>query len=371
MTARKDQLPEDAIKKNLQLYEIAPSDLEEVARFISRVSGSDTALPRAVERLSWILTENPARESADPLGWLLRASSGEIAGCMGCAPQKFCFGQTTLTMMMANSFYVDDQYRGGGASIFLKYLQLGRRYPLFVSSASESVAEMWQKLGGYPLGNSDHEVIGILGRPPLVAESVYRKMANDSIARFTARLVSPLASLWPHGRRPLLQSSAEGNLTPLLTPEEAAGVCAEHHTKKITGCRDVQFLKWRYYSTFDSTSQLFAFRPNDSERKFMIAVRLQNRGYRHQIRALQVLDIWGEAEPQTCVSIAAGLWSKYVGLIDILVFRCLNRSQRQALVDQGFRIRKFPAPIAWCVDKAGLLPAKSWYFVPADGDMFL
>src|ERR1700693_6165741 len=119
-------MPENGIGKTFQLYSIAPSDLEEVARFISRVSGSETPLPRAVERLSWILLENPARGPGDPLGWFLRAPFGELVGCMCCAPQKFCFGQTTFTLMMATSFYVADQYRGAGTSIFMKYLQLGR-----------------------------------------------------------------------------------------------------------------------------------------------------------------------------------------------------------------------------------------------------
>jgi hypothetical protein len=364
-------MPESGINKNLQLHEIAASDLEEVARFISRVSGSNTPLPRAVERLSWVLLENPARQPGDPLGWLLRAPSGEVVGCIGCAPQKFRLGQTTLTMMMANSFYVDDQYRGGGTSILLKFLQLGRHYPLFVSSASATVAEMWQKLGGYPLGNSDHEVIGVLGWPPLVAESVYRKTANDGIARFTATLASPLTYLWSCARKPLLRGFSEGNLVPLRTAEEAAAVCTEHHSEKITSCRDAPFLNWRYFSTVDRTTHLFAFRPHDGEKDCMIAVRLQNRGYKLQVRALHVLDIWGEADPKTCLAIAACLRREYQGQIDMLVFRCLSPMQQQALVDHGFRVRRFPASIAWCVDKSALLPSKNWYFVPADGDMFL
>jgi hypothetical protein len=371
MTARENHLPETVVKQDLQLREIAPSELEEVARFISRVSGSDTPLPHAVERLSSILLKNPARDPGDCVGWVLRAPSGEVVGCMGCAPQKFCFGQTTLTMMMANSFYVDDQYRGGGASIFLKYLQLGRYYPLFVSSASAVVAEMWQKLGGYPLGNSDHEVIGVIRWPPLLAESVYRKTASDRVARCTSALASPLAPFWSLGRSKLLDSFKEGNLLPLVTPEEAVDICAEHHSEKITSCRDVPFLKWRYFSTFDKTTRLFEFCPRDNEKKFMVAVRLQNRGYRHQIRALHVLDIWGEVDPKTCLAIAACLWREYREQIDMLVFRCLNPKQQQALVDQGFRVRKFSAPIAWCIDKSGLLPPKNWYFAPADGDMFL
>jgi len=368
MAARENNVPQKGIKRTLQLREIAPSDLEEVARFISRVSGSASPLPRAVDRLSWILLENPARGPGDPLGWFLRAPSGEVVGCMCCAPQKFCFGRTTLTLLMANSFYVDDQYRGGGTSVLLKYLQLGRRYPLFVSSANATVAEMWRKLGGYPLGNSDGEVLGVLRWQPLLAESVYRKTASDRMARFTAALASP----WLRVRRRLLPSEAEGELVPLGSPEEAARLCAEHRSDKITSCRDAPFLKWRYFSRLGPTTRMFAFRPCDGKKKqFMVGVHLQNRGYKQQIRALHVLDIWGEADPKTYLAIADCLIREYRDQIDMLVFRCLNPAQQQALTANGFKVRPFAAPIAWCIDKHGLLPSKTWYFVPADGDMFL
>ncbi|MGO9166638.1 MAG: hypothetical protein ACLP56_07180 [Candidatus Sulfotelmatobacter sp.] len=363
---RESEMPEK--NKSLQLHEITPSDLEEVARFISRESGSDTPLLRAVERLSWILLENPALEPGDPLGWLLRAPSGEVGGCMCCAPQKFCFGQTTFTLMMSNSFYVNDQYRGSGASIFMKYLQLGHRYPLFASSTNATVAEMWQKLGGYALGNSDREVIGILRWPPLLAENVYRKTASAFLAQFTAAFASPCF----RARRRLIPGTAEGKLRPLTSPEEAAQVCAEHRSDKITSCRDVASLKWRYFSRVDPKPRLFAFCPDGGDnRQFMVAVCLQERGYKQQIRALHVLDIWGEADPQTYLAIAAGLWREYREQIDMLVFRCLDPAQQQALAAHGFKVRPFAAPIAWCRDKYGLLPAKPWYFVPADGDMFL
>jgi len=353
--------------KSLQFHEIAPSDLEEVARFISCESGSDTPLPRALERLSWILLENPAREPGDSLGWFLRAPSGEVAGCMCCSPQKFCFGQTTFTLMMSNSFYVNDQYRGSGASIFMKYLQLGRRCPLFVSSANATVAEMWKRLGGHPLGNSDCEVLGILRWPPLLAESVYRKTASDGVAQFAAAVASP----WVRARRRLPLGSEEGTLLPLGSPEDAARVCAEHRSDKITSCRDVPFLKWRYCSRVDPTTRLFAFRPAGGEKQFMVAVCLQERGYKQQVRALHVLDIWGETDSKTYLAIAAGLSREYREQIDMLGFRCLDPKHQQVLVAHGFKVRPFAAPIAWCIDKYGLLPAKPWYFVPADGDMFL
>src|SRR5450631_2025548 len=147
---------------------------------------------------------------------------------MCCAPQMFCFGQTTFKLMMANSFYVDDQYRGGGTSIFLKYLQQGRHYPLFVSSANATVAQMWRKLGGYPLGDSDQEVLGIVRWPPLLAESVYRNTTSNLMAQIASTLASP----WFRLQRRILPGVAEGNLLPLGSPEEAAAVCGEHRSDK-------------------------------------------------------------------------------------------------------------------------------------------
>ncbi len=45
--------------------------------------------------------------------------------------------------------------------------------------------------------------------------------------------------------------------------------------------------------------------------------------------------------------------------------------QPQALTTHGFKVRPFAAPVAQCMDKWGLLPVKTWYLVPADGDVFL
>ncbi len=354
--------------KGAHLHEIAVSDLEEIARFINGVSGSETPIFQAVERFSWILLNNPARQSGDPLGWVLRASSGEIVGCLCCAPQKFCFGERTFLLMMANSFYVADEYRGSGASLFLKFLQLGRRYPLFVSSANAIVAEMWRRLGGFSLANSDHEVLGIVRWPPLLAENAYRKTGSDLVAR----LVSVLTSPFFRAGRNLSGDSAAGESLQISTPEEAANLCAQNHSDKITSRRDLEFLKWRYFSSVSGETRLFAFGPTDArQNQFLVAVRLQNRGYKQQIRALHVLDIWGEPDPKTCLAIAACLWRDYAHEIDALVFRCLDAAAEQALTMQGFKVRSFEAPIAWCIDKYRLLPSRDWYFVPADGDMFL
>jgi hypothetical protein len=354
--------------ENLKLHEMAASDLNEVARFITRLSGSCTPHGEAVDRLCWILLENPARRPEDSLGWLLRAPSGELAGCMCCSPQNFCFGQSTFNLMMANSFYVDERFKGSGTSILLKYLQLGRRYPLFVSSANPTVAGMWNKVGGYSLGGSDHELIGVSRWPGLLAEAVCRKTKISRLALMTSALVAPFS----RGRRNLVAGKPAGYLKPIRSPEEAASICAQHQSDKITACRDFQFLRWRYFSEVSPKTQLFAYSSSENKNQpYMVAVQFQNRGFERQIRALQVLDIWGEPDPQTALAIASCLWQQYSEEIDMFVFRCLDPASEKALCSRGFKARAFEAPIAWCIDKYRLLPSKSWYFVPADGDMFL
>ena len=89
-------MPEDGIKKSIQLQEIAPFDLEDVARFISRVSGSKAPLAAAVARLKWILLENPAREPGDPLGWLLRSATGDVVGCSAALRKNSAWGKVSF-----------------------------------------------------------------------------------------------------------------------------------------------------------------------------------------------------------------------------------------------------------------------------------
>jgi hypothetical protein len=86
---------------------------------------------------------------------------------------------------------------------------------------------------------------------------------------------------------------------------------------------------------------------------------------------LNVLDIWGEPDAKSHREIMAALWREYRPQVDMLVSRCLDPVLQEALVARGFKLRPLAAPIAWCIDKNRLLPAKPWYFAPADGDMFL
>jgi hypothetical protein len=266
--------------------------------------------------------------------------------------------------MMSSSFYVDQYHRGAGTSLFMKFLQLGRRHALFVSSANAPVAHMWQRLGAYPVGHSDHEMLGIVRWHGVVEEALGPKFGNAPAVRLLTRLASPL-------RWRLRPCTARGSLIGLKSPEEAATICTWGSPERLATVRDVPYLGWRYFSEVDPSARLYAFRPDGANKHFLIGVNQRRRGNRQQIAALNVLDVFGEADPKSYDTIAKLLIREYHDQIDMLVFRCLDPARQEALRAAGFVRRQFDAPIAWCMDKFGHLPSTGWYFVSADGDMLL
>jgi hypothetical protein len=54
---------------------------------------------------------------------------------------------------------------------------------------------------------------------------------------------------------------------------------------------------------------------------------------------------------------------------DVIVFRGQPPERQQVLAQAGFVRRALPRAVGVCIDKHGLLPTRSWYMVPADGDM--
>lgn len=353
--------------------EITAADLPEAAVFTAEQSLSSTLLPveSIVERLRWFLLENPAHEKNVPLGWCLRKPSGELAAFLFCAPQKFRFGDRIFTMMLASSMYVDSKLRGQGlgTSLFQRYLDLGRAYPLFSSSANPETARMYQKKGAYPIGNSDHEMMVVLRWRPLVEEVLVRTVGTNAAARTAVPLLSPLFNVF----RRLRLRPRSGELQVLNSPEEAANLVMEIESRasigrSLTALRDAAYLRWRYFAPSDPGTRLFAFQPRGSEPSSLVAVNQQCRGHRNQIVALQVLDIYPEAQANLYPHIAAHLLRHYRGKTDAIVFRCSAPASQQALKHVGFSRHPLAAPRAWCLDPSGFLPSHALYLSPADGD---
>jgi len=347
------------------LVTISESDIVELAQFIAAQSGRE---PAGVERhLRWFLLENPARNPQIPLGYGLRSPQGQLVGCILYVPQSFRFQQHTLLVVGSSCFYVDERYRGKGGLIFLKFSELGRKWPLFGNSANADAAKLWKARGADPIPHSDHELFGVLRWPGVIEEGLTRAVPKTLAqlgAWCAAHVVSPFKRLNLEGGRP-------EDLLPLSSAEQVVQLPVHDPAPELTASRDLRYIRWRYFSGRDATVSVFAFRNRQVESPVLVTVNQRPRGYRAQIRTLNVLDIYPSVKPEACAQIAAALAELYGDRIDALVLRGLDAERQDLFRRLGFIRRPFEAPNGWLLDKSGFLPTRNWYLVPADGDWLI
>lgn len=345
-----------------ELAPIAENEIAEVATFIAVQSGR--SLEAVEAHLRWFLLENPAREREQPLGFALRSSAG-IVGCILCSPQLFQLGRQRILMMGSSSFYVDEDYRGHGGRIFLQYSRMAARWPLFGTSANATAASLWRAVGANPIPHSDGEMVGVLRWPPVTEEFIYRRTSNLLLSRASAAFISGAAPLF--WRLKIDDSDAEA-LRALTCAEQAGEIVAQYPTEKLTALRDRAYIRWRYFSGRDTTTRLFAFRDDASGKDILVTVNQRSRGYRQQIKTLNVLDVYPDVSPAYWLRIVGALVARFSKSVDAVVLRGVNVEMRSILRKAGFQWRTFEAPNGWLLDKAKLPPARDWYIVPADGD---
>jgi hypothetical protein len=346
-----------------ELAAISDYDLPSVARFIGSQSARSAGEVEA--HLRWFLLENPARQPSAPLGWGLRSSDDNFVGCILCAPQIFRFHQSEIVLMGSSSFYVNERYRGQGGLIFLKYAQLSSRWPLFGNSANREAAQLWKARGAISIPDSDHELLGVINGSPLAEEISARRLGSSFFARLLGRALGRVAGPF---RRLKLDRQEPGELFPLASAHHVMDLPIHHPTAKLTSIRNQDFLVWRYFSGNDRSVGVFAYRSKRLDRPVLVTVNQRNRGFREQIRALNVLDIYPEVSPSVCLEILGALVDCYRTAADCIVVRSQNLRIQKELCQAGFLRRAFEAPNGWFLDKHALLPTRDFYFVPADGD---
>jgi len=243
-----------AASSRADLVEIFERSLSDVARFIAEQSKE--ALAVVEERLRWLLIDNPARDQGTPLGWGLRSSTGEFVGCVLCVPQRFRHEESTFVVMGSSSFYVDEIHRGMGGLIFLKYSQLSSRWPLFGNSANAEAAQLWKARGAVCIGFSDHELLGVINRGPIIEEMVARRTGGQVLPYLTGRLFASFAIPF---MRLKTRCAESGELYPLTSADQVVTqAIGEVRAAKITAVRDLPYIKWRYFSGRDTSAASFA-----------------------------------------------------------------------------------------------------------------
>lgn len=341
---------------------VAEADITDVARFIAGQSGRSKAEVEA--RLRWFLLENPTRIPEQPLGFGLRAS-GELVGCILCSPQAFQHRNDKIVLMGSSSFYVDERYRGQGGRIFLQYSRFAHRWPLLGTSANPEAAALWKAAGAQPIPHADGELFGILNWPPVAEEFAHRRTSNRIVSRLAGSSGAKLATLL----HPLkIEHQSVATLRPLTSAEQVSDLISDSRCGKLTALRDRAYIQWRYFSGRDSSVAVFGFRSELSRQNILVTLNQRMRGYRSQIRTVNVLDIYPEIPAGEWLQILGALVARYSSSVDAIVLRNQNGENRRIFCEQGFRWRAFDAPTGWLLDRTKHLPGADYYFVPADGD---
>jgi hypothetical protein len=349
-----------------ELVAIPESAVAEVARFIA---GQSEREPAQVEsHLRWFLLENPARIPDVPLGYGLRAPDGRLVGCILCAPQKFHYEGRDVVLMGSSCFYVDEQFRGRGGLIFLKFSELAREWTLFGNSANADAAQLWKARGATPIPFSDHELFGVIHWSPILEEVLYRKAGRRGPWKLAGKLASPFTAVL--ARLKLMCDGSE-SLSQLTSAEDVLALPIHQAPAALTAARNLPYLRWRYFSGRDSTVAVFAFRSRGVENPVLVTVNRRPRGYRQQINTLNLLDIYPEVTLEVCVSIVGALMQQYRESVDAIVLRGLDKHSQQLFCNLGFKRRQFDAPNGWMLDRSNRLPTRHWHFVPADGDWLI
>ena len=348
------------------LAAILEPDLAELTSFVAIQSGKERA---AVEsHLRWFLLENPARNPEAPLGHGLRTSGGELVGCILCVPQNFRFQEQVFILMGSSCFYVDERFRGSGGLIFLKYSELGRKWALFGNSANAESARLWKARGGIPIPHSDHELFGVVHWAIVIEEMLFRQTRQHGLSRLAGKSMSKLAGLITR-----LENTCDGSekLSLLTSAEDVIALPIHQPAAEFTAARDLPYIRWRYFSGRDATAAVFAFRSKKMESDVLVTVNQRLRGYRKQIKTLNLLDIYPAVKPEICASIVGALLDRYRTTIDAVVLRGQDSERQQLFQRLGFKRRQFDAPTGWLLDRFGHLPTRNWYFVPGDGDALI
>jgi hypothetical protein len=344
------------------LVALAEEDFAEIVAFIASQSG---LIKDAVEsRLRWFVLENPARQPPYPLGFGLR-SANQLVGCILCSPQVFRFENRRIVFMGSTSFYVDQRHRGHGGRIFLQYCRLANQWPLFGTSANPEAAALWKAAGAIPIPHSDAELFGVFHWPPVVEEFVHRRYSSPLLSRLAGTSLSNLAALL---RALKIDTGISNDLRPLTSAGQINDLNIHDSSAKLTAMRDLAYIRWRYFCARDETAEAFAFRSRHPGQEVLVTVNRRIRGYRGQIKTLNVLDVYPEVSADDWLRIVGALRDRYSKTVDAVVLRSQNPSQQKLFCERGFQRRQFDAPTGWFLDKGNLLPTHDWYPVPADGD---
>jgi len=303
------------------------------------------------------MAANPALTPEIPFGWAGRDEGGAIVGAMLCVPFRFLVRGRIETFIMNSAFYADELHRGLGALLFLAFRALNARHVIYSTTSNKEAAAVWEAARAHVLPKSDFELLGILRPGPVLEELAFRRFGKR------AALVSRALGVAANTYSPCKLNNPRSRVTIDSTVPEEAACAADGVDQEFGLLRDASFLRWRYFEGPEAGTTVHKFL-TEADKGF-IAVSIQSRGYRGQLRVLNISDIWGSVSPQALPLALSAIATKYRGDVDAIVIRCPSDTLERMATGMGFRKRKFPNAIGWYLDRRRILPER--FVIPAGG----
>ena len=284
-----------------------------------------------LSHLEWLLTGNPDRDGYPP-GWVLQGADGTISGVHLSVPRLFSSSEGPLPFFFSSYFFVKPEARGmESLGLFLSYRKLAAHGILVASSANASSAPLWQKLGGKSIPDTGHEWLKPLRMLPLAEEALFRRVG------WRWRL--PGAS----ARFCLVEPPASGPLRWLRTPEEIAGAALPESRGPLQPIRSKEWLLWKFGRPGLNEYRLYQWDGGTSP--VCLVVALSRRGWRGQIRCLQITDAWSAAEYPAVAAVEAVV-ALHRKDADAIALRGRG-ALAAAAAALGWRRRILSAPVLW------------------------
>ena len=125
---------------------------------------------------------------------------------------------------------------------------------------------------------------------------------------------------------------------------------------KLTAMRDLAYIRWRYFSGKDQTVSAFAFRSRPPDQEVLVTVNQRIRGFRNQIKTLNVLDVYPEVPAEEWLRIVGALLARYQKSVDAIVLRNQNQDLQDLFCRRGFQLRTLRCS-NWLVSGQSAFPA--------------
>lgn len=340
-----------ATPAKVRLLDVA-ADLPAVAALLESevpaFGGVRKSAAEHLKHLQWLLLENPERGEF-PAGWVLESSGGAILGVHLNVPRMFCGPAGTVPVFFSCYFFVKEEARGmESLGLFLSYRKLAAQGILMASSANVNSAPLWHKLGGTAIPGTGEEWMKPGRLLPLAEEALHRRTG------WKWKLTSVASR----------EASAPGNgFAWLRARGDIAAAATPPPTQGWEPVRSAEWLQWMFDSG-EGGPRLYRW--DGVGGPVFLAVSWAHRGWRGQIRCLQITDCWSAGGEIPGRLLLENLWAAHRKDADALCVRGAGELPAAAAT-LGWRRRDLVAPALWMGAAHAEKAAEIRRFYPGSG----